>query len=116
MDIGTRACIAAAAFGIVSQRSPSSVYDYARSRYVTISGSVGNESVALYDYERSCHFSGSFTSLYDYGRSCHISININGSHFSGYDYGVGCHFNGTVSGNSVSVYDYEDGAYYNYSC
>src|SRR5205085_1133824 len=108
MDIGTRACIAATAVGIVSERSPSSVYDYDRRRYVTISGSVRNGSVALFDYERRCHFSGSVNSLYDYGRSCYVSLSVNGHQFTGYDYGIGSYFSGTVNGGSVTIYDYQD--------
>lgn len=115
MDPNTRACIAYVAAKLVSGKGASSVYDYSRSRYISISGSVDASRVAVYDYDRGCHFSGSTTGLYDYGRSAHVSITWNGSRFTGYDYGDRHHFSGSVNGSSVSLYDYGESNYFNYS-
>jgi hypothetical protein len=116
MHPNTRALIAAAVAKLaVGGGDVSSIYDFSQSRHIQISGSAHGGNVALYDYDRGCHFSGSESSMYDYGRGCHISLQMNGSSFSGYDYGDGHHFSGTVSGNSVSVYDYGESSHFNYS-
>lgn len=116
MHPNTRALVAAAAARlVVGGGNAGAVYDYSQSRHIQISGSVSGGNVALYDYDRGCHFSGSGSSLYDYGRGCHVSLQINGTSFSGYDYGAGHHFTGTVNGSSVSVYDYGESSHFNYS-
>ncbi|TLN26978.1 hypothetical protein FDZ71_00330 [bacterium] len=115
MDSASRACVACAAARVSTGRVISHIYDYSQGRHVSIGGTVSGKTVSLYDYERSCHFSGTLPSLYDYGRSCHVQLNVNGSSFTGYDYGSGSHFSGSVSGNSVSLYDYGKGQYFNYS-
>jgi hypothetical protein len=91
------------------------VYDYSQSRHVNINGSVEASNVAVFDYDRGCHFSGSPPNLFDYGRQAHVSLEINGSRFSGFDYGDGHHFSGTVNGNAVALYDYGESAHFNYS-
>jgi len=111
----TRACIAYVSSALINGRGGSAVYDYSKSKYISISGSVNQSQVSVYDYDRGCHFSGSPPSLYDYGRSAHVSLNINGNQFSGYDYGDSHHFSGTVNGNSVNLYDYGQSSYFSYS-
>jgi diadenosine tetraphosphatase ApaH/serine/threonine PP2A family protein phosphatase len=115
MDAGTRACIAYIVGRSISGANSSHVYDYSRSRYVSIDGSVIGDAVTVYDYDRGCHFSGGLSSCYDYGRGAHVSIEISGNNFSGYDYGTGCHYSGSVTGTSISLYDYGDGAYFDFS-
>jgi hypothetical protein len=116
MGPNTRALVAATAARLVSgDGNVNAVFDYSESRYVQISGSVRRGHVALYDYDRGCHFSGSSGSLYDYGRSSHVSIQINGNSFNGYDYGDGHYYSGTVSGNAITIYDYGKSSYFNYT-
>lgn len=115
MHPNSRACVAYVAAALISERQASSVYDYSRSRQISISGSVDELQVAIYDYDRGCHFSGSLPNLYDYGRSSHISLNINGNQFTGYDYGDSHHFSGIVNANSVSIYDYRESSHFSYS-
>lgn len=115
MHPNTRACVAFVAAKLISGGGSSSVYDYSQSRHISIGGSVDQDQVAVYDYDRGCHFSGTPPGLYDYGRGVHVSLNINGNQFSGYDYGDGHHFSGTVNGNSISIYDYGESAHFSYS-
>ncbi len=115
VDPNTRACIAVVAISRVSGVSPSSVYDHSQSRHITISGSVHENNVSLYDHGRGCHFSGSMPNLYDYGRSTHVLLEINGHQLSGYDYGDGHHYSGTVSGSAASTYDHGLGQHFHYS-
>ena len=115
MHPNTRACIAYVAGKLISGSGSSSVYDYSRSRHISISGSVDASHVGVYDHDRGCHFSGSLPNLYDYGRSAHISLNINGNQFSGYDHGDSHHFSGLVNGSSISIYDNGASMHFNYS-
>ena len=117
MNKGTRACVAYITGKAISGRNTSHVYDYERSTYVTISGTVGS-SVSVYDYERGCFVSGSGgsqMSLYDFGNSGHVTLTISGNQFNGYDFGSNAHFSGSVNGNSVAVYDYQSSTWHNYS-
>jgi hypothetical protein len=82
---------------------------------IEASAALSPATVNVYDYERSCYFSGTVPSLYDYGCGAYVQLNVRGVDFSGYDYGAGHYFSGRVSGRSVSVYDYGDGRYYDYS-
>lgn len=114
MNSNTRACIAYIT-GSLHGRNASSVYDYSQSRHISVSGTVSESSINVYDYDRGCHISGSPSSLYDYGNSAYIQLNMNGIQFSGYDYDSGNHYSGTVNGGSVSIYDYETSQHYSYS-
>lgn len=114
-----RAAVAYVAGRAISRRGSSSVYDYSASGHRSISGSVTEGGVSVYDHTECCHFSGSGNGssyrLYHYGESAHVSLSINGESFSGYDYGTSSHFSWRVSGASVSLYDYSDSRHYSYS-
>jgi hypothetical protein len=115
---GTRACIAYVAAVAATGRSATAVYDYAASKYISISGDVSTSEVSVYDHERGCHFKGQGRAgsyqLYDYGRSGYVKLDINGSEFSGYDYGSSTHFRGSTNGGGVQFYDYGASEYFNY--
>jgi hypothetical protein len=116
----TRRAVAAAALAVTSGETPSSVYDYGASKYVSFSGSVTSAAVDLYDYGQRCHVGGNRNglkaSLFHYGNGKHIDLeDQGGGKFSGFDYDSGKHYDVTVEGTSVSLYDYEHSAYFNYS-
>jgi hypothetical protein len=115
MNPGTRACVATAALMAINGKNVSSVYDYSASEHRNVGGQITGKNVSIYDYQRSCHFSGSLPSLYDYGTGNHVQLTVSGKSFNGYDYDTGNHFSGHVTGNSVSIYDYEDSQNYSYS-
>ena len=72
MNPGTRACVAAAALMAVSGKNVSSIYDYSLSSHRNVGGQISGSGISIYDYQRSCHFSGNLPSLYDYGNSSHV--------------------------------------------
>jgi hypothetical protein len=115
MNCGTRICIAFIVGRIISAKMASHIYDYLESRYISIGGSVINNNVNIYDYDRGCYFSGIIPNLYDYGTRAHVQLKINGNQFSGYDYNDGHHFSGSISGNSITIYDYGQSKYFSYS-
>ena len=115
MKSHVRRAIAYIAGRVISGNPSSSIYDYGTSQYTSMSGSVDESHVSVYDYDKSCHISGSLSSLYHYGESQHVSLKLDGTKFSGYDYGTSSHFSGTVNGKSVSLYDYSCSSYFNYS-
>jgi hypothetical protein len=92
--------------------------DYARSKYVSFTGSVDITNVNLFDYERDCYLTGRLAggsgNLFDYGAGQYLQIHISGSNFKGFDYATSAHFQGSVSERAVQLYDYEHGAYFNY--
>lgn len=111
--------VAFVAARLITGKNASSIYDYGRGGYHSISGNVSSSTVNVYDYEAASHFGGSGSSndlsLYHYGHGHHVSLKVRGKQFEGYDYGSSCHFSGTVSGTSISLYDYGTGSYRNYS-
>ncbi len=113
MNSNSRACVAYIAANLCGANA-SSVYDYSRSKTISISGSVDSNNVHIYDYDRGCHVSGSPNNLYDYGNKRYITLTMHNSKFSGYDYHTRSHYSGRVNGNSVSIYDYETSSYYSY--
>lgn len=115
MNCGTRVCIAFIVGRIISAKMASHVYDYSESRHISIGGSVIDNDVNIYDYDRGCYFSGKMPSLYDYGTGAHVQLKINGNQFSGYDYNDGHHFSGSVSGNSITIYDHGESKHFSYS-
>lgn len=121
MNSNQRACVAGIANAIVNKKKINSIYSYELSTYISISGTINENNINVFDYSRSCHVSGRGSgqgkyNLFDYGFSKHITLNINNEKFDGFDYMSNKHFSGTVRGNSVSMYDYETGKYYDYSC
>ena len=115
MNRHTRTCIAFVAVSVISGHRATCIYDYDRSRHLNFSGTISQSNVRIYDYERSCYFSGKLPSLFDYGRNVDILLQIDKTSFGGYDYGDDEHFNGHVSNGSVSLYDFSESRYFNYS-
>ncbi|MYB93620.1 hypothetical protein F4054_02205 [Candidatus Poribacteria bacterium] len=114
MNTNSRACVADIARAINSGSTSQSIYDYSQGKHISISGSVSNSSINIFDHDRRCHLSGNPDSFYDYGTESHISLKISGNQFRGYAYDQGHHYKGTVSGKSVSIFDYGEAAYFNY--
>jgi len=115
MNPNTRACIAFVAGKVIGSSGGSHVYDYAQSRHLNVGGNVSQQNVNLYDYERSCHFTGKLPQLYDHGTGFHVTLEIVGRVFKGYAYDSGTHFSGQVNGSSISIYDFGAGQHFNYS-
>ena len=115
MNVNTRACVVYIAAGMCGLSKVTSLYDHAENRPLNVSGTVSAEAIDVYDFDRSCHVSGSLKNLYDYGNKAHIHITFTGDKFSGYDYASKFHFTGSVEDGMVQLYDYETEMYYRYS-
>ena len=120
MNDSVRRAVAYIAGRAVNGGRASSVYDYAIGKFTNFSGDVSERSVSVYDFDASCHISGSRTgnrlSLYHYGVGGHINVALEkGGKLSGYDFSSGSHFSGTVAKNSVNIYDFGLAKYFNYS-
>src|SRR4051812_20645845 len=106
MKPATRACVAYVAARLITQTRASSVYDYGRSKYLSVDGDISDKNVNVYDYGRGCYISGSGHNgefdLYDYGNSRYVQLKVRGRHFKGYDYDTSQHFSGEVSGGAIS--------------
>ena len=115
MNANTRACVAYITAGLSGLAKVTSLYDHTESKPLSVSGAVSAATIDVYDFDRSCHVSGSLENLYDYGNDAHIQIAVNGDKVSGYDYASKFHFSGTVEAGVVQIYDYETEVYYRYS-
>lgn len=121
MNARQRAAVAGIIIALVNDSRIQTVYSYESATYISLSGTVENNRVNVFDYSRSCHITGNSNngkqySLFDYGISRHINLTVNGKKVTGYDYGSGSHFSCSVNNRAASLYDYETGQYYNYSC
>jgi hypothetical protein len=115
LNPNTRGCVAAIAAGLCGFSKVAALYDQSASKNLNIGGSVSADKIDVYDFDRSCHVSGTLDNLFDYGNKAHINLEINGDSFSGYDYASKFHFRGTVQGGMIQLYDYETEKYYTYS-
>lgn len=114
MENHVRAAVAAAAIAHASGRKVSSVYG--PHGWVRVDASASGDRIDGYDYDRSCHISGTLPSLYHYGESSHLQLQAKGDgKYTGYDYGVSTHFEITVSDRRASLYVYSGGGWSNYS-
>jgi hypothetical protein len=110
-----RTAIAYIAGKLISSSASSSIFNYSASRYTQFSGTVSPNNVSVYDYDKSCHISGTPQTLYHYGDSHYITLSISGSTFKGFDYGTSTHFSGNVNVRSISLFDYGEGKHFQYS-
>lgn len=121
MNSNQRACIAGIANAIINKKKITNVYSYEIATYISVSGTVNESNVNIFDYSRSCHISGRGDghgkyNLFDYGLSKHITLTIKDDKYEGFDYMSNKHFSGTVRENSVNLYDYETNRFYDFSC
>ena len=119
MNANTRACIAAAAGCLISGIEYPSVYDYHQSKYISIDGTVSEDSVHLFDYDRQCYFTGvgvdGSYSLHDFGDDSRLCLDIVGNEFSGVDFESGNHYSGYVNQGYVALFDHGKRQYFKYS-
>lgn len=99
----------------ISNKNIASVYSYADSKHFMFSGSVDNNRVNIFDYQRSCYLNWTMPSLFDFWSSNHVKLEINWNKFSGFDYETSSHFSWNINNNSISFYDYEFSEHFNYS-
>jgi hypothetical protein len=106
LNSNTRGCVAYIAAGLSGLTKVTSFYDHTENKPMNVSGTVTAEKIDAYDFDRSCHVSGSLDNLFDFGNQAHVQIIPNGEKFSGYDYASKFHFTGSVEKGVVSIYDY----------
>ncbi len=98
-----------------ADKNYSSIFDYSRAKYFNLDYSIQGLNINVYDYERRCHLSGSFSSLFDHGIGEHIDFREKGNGVIDiYDYKSGTSLEATCKRNDISIFDYEIGKYFEY--
>jgi hypothetical protein len=115
MNDNLRACLAYIAARLIGGSNRASVYDFARAKHISVSGTVDSKSVNIYDHDRGAHVTGTLPSLYDHGLGSHVSLTVNGAEFSGYDHGSASHYSGRLTGSTVTIFDHGTSQHYQYA-
>lgn len=119
MEPGLRASIAYVAGRLVAGRDAAGVYDYGRSRFVSLRGLLDEREINVYDQERGCflhgNVHGSRYSLFHHGEGHHVDLELDRDVFRGYDHRSACFFEGRVHARSIVLFDTEENGYFEYS-
>ncbi len=81
------------------------VYDYSRSTWVRVGGTIQGTRVGLYDYERGCNVFGVLPHLWDDGMRCSFELHVSANTFRGTYGPPGRLFRGDVVGLEITLHD-----------
>ncbi|HEV3313278.1 MAG TPA: hypothetical protein VG815_22440 [Chloroflexota bacterium] len=120
MNPDTRYAIAYIIGRLATGQPSSSVYSYDDGVHHSISGTVSDLKVDVFDYSTSSNIGGSGANnkwnLFHYGHSSHVSLERRApDSWNGFDYGTSSHYSATTNDRDVSLFDYGDSSYHNYS-
>jgi len=97
-----------------------SVYDHAAGRSISIAGTVEQDAVNVYDYERRVHLSGARSldgvDVFDHGHRARLQLALRSpGRFVGYDHATNSLFEIRAQGRVVEVFDFQTRRSYAYS-
>jgi hypothetical protein len=107
-----RRVVAYIAASLASGTTTTSIYSFSEGRHTSISGTLTDAKVALYDHEREAHITGSPAGLYHHRLASHFTVLMKGQSFTGYDFGSDSHYEGVVKGDAVELYDASEWHHY----
>ena len=91
-----------------------SIFDYGQSSHISMSGQVGKNSVAIYDFDQGCHIGGTTAASTTTETAIMFNSKPMAIDLAGMTMEMEAIFSGRVSGRSISLYDHGTSAYYNY--
>jgi hypothetical protein len=100
-----RRVVAYIAGSLAGGTATTSIYSFTEERHTSISGTLSDAQVALYDHERDAHITGSPAGLFHHRLASHFTVLMKGQSFTGYDFGSDSHYEGAVKGDAVELYD-----------
>lgn len=118
MDSHKKSTIVYIAGRFITGKRSTVIYETFQSKYAMVDGTVEEDRVNVYDFQRKCYIDGIKVDgkyqLYDHGEDCQIELEMTGNQFRGYDYGTRCYFNGEAKGDVIYLFD--DGVVSTYYC
>ena len=96
------------------------VYDHAAGRSISIAGTVEQDAVNVYDYERRVRLSGARSrdglDVFDHGHRTRLQLALRSpGRFVGYDHATKSLFEVRAQGRAVQVFDFQTRRSYAYS-
>ena len=90
------------------------LYDYSQGKLLPYSVDKQNDTINVYDFNRSSYLNGNNSMIYDYASQSYIQIIYNENTFSGYDFESESSFSGSYNNDVITIYDYQYGKHFNY--
>jgi hypothetical protein len=117
MKSHAHACIAYIVGRLIAGKNVTSIYDYARSCEIDVSGLPDERCLKSFTCVNWSYLSQS-PNIFRYRFSCNaghfIDLSVKGNTFIGYVRDSSSHFMGNVRGDAVYLYDHKEATHFNY--
>lgn len=114
-----RARVAYVAARLITRADAQEISDHSRTLVLRIEGLVSDDTIDVYDFNRSCRLSGERTdegfTLYDHNDDAYVDLNLDGDEFEGFDYATGTRYTGEVRAEGIRIFDYGEFTDFEYS-